>query len=138
MVSFALGITTRAFSQKSAAVGRASGSVSIARRTWASLSARTRFQSVPVLAPVVVKVLAAVLAKVLPIRFTLMSLRPPSRDDSPPHCSANAGYVRVDHRNLDVVYHAHGVNAHLAVIKALVHPLQRGPFENPDGIFKRN
>src|SRR3990172_1361149 len=111
MVSFARGITTRAFFQKSASVGRASGSVSIARRTWASLRARTRFQTLPAL------------PDVFPVRFSLMSLCPPGRDDSPPAVRD----VRVDHGNLDAVYHSHSVNAHLAVIEALVHLLQSGP-----------
>lgn len=122
MVCFALGITTRAFFQKSASVARASGSVSIARRTRASLKERTRFQLLPIL------------ADVLPVRFSLMSLCPPGRNDSPPAM----GYVSVGHRNLDAVYHSHSVNAHLAVIETFVHLFQSGPFEYLDGVLERN
>src|SRR3990172_314267 len=105
MVSFARGITTRAFFQKSASVGRASGAVSIARRTWASLRERSRFQSLPAL------------PDVFPVRFSLMSLCPPGRDDSPPAWRD----VRVDDCNLDAVYDSHSINANLAVIESLVH-----------------
>src|SRR3990167_6969460 len=115
MVSFARGMTTRAFFQNSA-------SVWMARRTWASLSERTRFQSL------------AALADVLPVRFSRMSFCPPGRDDSPPA----TGHVGVDHCNLDAIYNSHSVDARLAVIEALVHLLESGPLEDLDGVLKRN
>ena len=52
MVCFGAGMTTRAFFQNSGSVGRASGSLSMARRIWRSLSERRRFQSVPFLTEV--------------------------------------------------------------------------------------
>jgi hypothetical protein len=48
MVCFAAGITTRAFFQKAASTGRASGPLSSARRICRSLSERIRVQSVRV------------------------------------------------------------------------------------------
>ena len=88
MVSFALGITTRAFFQKSASVAGTSGSVSIARRAWRSLRERIRFQSVPAL------------ADVLPVRFSLMSLCPPGRDDSPSGPESREDYMWAVHSPL--------------------------------------
>ena len=47
IVSFAFGMTTCAFFQKSLSVVRAPGSASIAHRIWLSVRARTRLQLLP-------------------------------------------------------------------------------------------
>jgi len=78
IISFAFEITNRVFFRKSLSVGRASGSVSIARRIWRSVRARTRFQLLPSL------------ADDIPLRFSFISLYPRGRDDS----TLVAGHIR--------------------------------------------
>src|SRR5665811_1515090 len=95
MVCFEAGITTRAFFQNSGSVGRASGSLLTARRTWWSLKERRRFQSVPSL------------TEVFPVRFSFMSFRLPCRNDS----TLSRGHIGEDHRNLDAVYDANSIHA---------------------------
>src|SRR3974390_748016 len=115
-------MTTRAAFQKSESVGYPSASVSIARRSWSSFSDRTRSQS-----------LRAFIDRV-PIRLSFMSLRLPSRDDSP----LTIGQIHVDHCDLNTIRDANGINAGFPILKAIIHSLQRPTFENLDGVLKSN
>src|SRR5689334_4451506 len=47
-------------------------------------------------------------------------------------------HVRIDHCNLDAVYHPHSVNTHFAIIEAIIHLLKSGPLEDLDGVLERN
>src|SRR5260370_41106027 len=102
MVCFAFGMATCAFLQNSASVGRASGSLSMARRICRSLRDRRRFQSLPSL------------TKGLPVCFSFMSFRPQGRNDS----TLGPRHIGADHCDLNAIYDADGVYANLAVLKA--------------------
>src|SRR5260370_16512741 len=61
-----------------------------------------------------------------------MPLRPPSGNDS----TLGRGHISVYHRDLDTVDYANRIHTNLAVLKAIVHSLQRRAFEDPDSIGK--
>src|SRR5260370_7081579 len=61
-----------------------------------------------------------------------MPLRPPSGNDS----TLGRGHISVYHRDLDTVDYANRIHPNLAVLKAIVHSLQRRAFEDPDSIGK--
>jgi hypothetical protein len=74
------------------------------------------------------------LAEDFPIRFAFMPVCPPRRNDS----TLSLRHIGVDHRDLNAVYNADGIHADLAVLKAIVHLLKRGPLKDQDGVLKRN
>src|ERR1039457_347989 len=74
------------------------------------------------------------LTEVFPVRFSFMSFCLPRRNDS----TLGPGHIGEDHRNLNAVYDANGIHANLAVLKAIVHSLKRGAFEDLHGILERD
>jgi hypothetical protein len=63
-----------------------------------------------------------------------MSLCPPRRNDS----TLTPRHFGVDHRYLDTVYDANGVDPDLAILISIIRPLKRRPIEDPGCIFERN
>src|ERR1035438_10598177 len=107
--------------QKSTSVGRASGSALTAILMLLSLKARRRFQSV-----------APPLAEALPVGCSFMAFCPPCRNDP----SLGFRYIGVNQRDLKTVYDADCVDSSFSIVKPVIHPLKRRPFENPDRILE--
>src|SRR5277367_3380316 len=125
MACLGCGKTTLASLQKLASVGRASGSFSMAFLISRSLNERSCFQFVGVFADA--------LGDALPVGFPFMLFCPPCRNNP----AFGLGHLGVDHRDFKIVYDPDGVDSNLAVVKAVIHLLKRGAFENPERIFER-
>src|ERR1039457_3425191 len=74
------------------------------------------------------------LTEVFPVRFSFMSFCLPRRNDS----TLGPGHIGEDHRDFNALYDANGIQANLAVLTAIVHPLKRGAFEDLHGVFERD
>jgi len=62
-----------------------------------------------------------------------MPLGPPCRD----HAPLDSRRVGVDQRDLNSIDEADRIYSNLAVIEPIIHPFQRGSFEDPHGILER-
>ena len=52
-------------------------------------------------------------------------------------CIRDSRYIGVNQRDLQTVYDADCVDSSFSIVKPVIHPLKRRPFENPDRIPRR-